>query len=418
MPETKAAKKTSIGGQALIEGIMMRGPEKTSMAVRHVSGEIVLESWPTGGKDRPKILRVPIIRGVVNFVDSLRYGYKCLMRSAELSGLEDEEPPQKGKASAPVPAAAIPAGAVKIEAAPSGEGELSQEAADGAADRAVPGADGESETLQMEPACAGEPDAAAPADRPEKEDEAIPAAVQAAEKPREAPAAKAELEKKGEKLVMTFLMVLSGLLGVALAIFLFLWLPSFLFSLIKGAAAARPAGDGLRAFLLSDVTRGVFEGVFRILLFVGYMLLVSLMKDIKRVFMYHGAEHKTIFCYEAGEALTVENVRKQRRFHPRCGTSFMILMLLIGVIVSMFIRVDHPLLRTGIKLLTIPLVVGIGYELIKLAGRKTNWFTRAISAPGMWLQHITTKEPDDGMIECAIRALQVVIPEDPDADNW
>lgn len=412
MPETKAAKKTSIGGQALIEGIMMRGPEKTSMAVRHVSGEIVLESWPTGGKDRPKILRVPIIRGVVNFVDSLRYGYKCLMRSAELSGLEDEEPPQKGKASAPVPAAAIPAGAAEEKAAPPpAEGGPSRKAADGAADRAVPEADGESAAFPVEPACASEPDG------PEKEDEA----VQVAEKPRQAPAAKAEPDKpgkKGEKLVMTFLMVLSGLLGVALAIFLFLWLPSFLYSLIKGAAAARPAGDGLRAFLLSDVTRGVFEGVFRILLFVGYMLLVSLMKDIKRVFMYHGAEHKTIFCYEAGEALTVENVRKQRRFHPRCGTSFMILMLLIGVIVSMFIRVDNPLLRTGIKLLTIPLVVGIGYELIKLAGRKTNWFTRAISAPGMWLQHITTKEPDDGMIECAIRALQVVIPEDPDADNW
>lgn len=407
MPEAKAAKKTSIGGQALIEGIMMRGPEKTSMAVRHVSGEIVLESWPTGGKDRPKILRVPIIRGVVNFVDSLRYGYKCLMRSAELSGLEDEEPPQKGKASAPVPAAAIPAGAAEEKAAPPpAEGGPSRKAADGAAGGDVPGADGESAAFPVEP------------DGPEKEDEAIPAAVQVAEKPRQAPAAKAEPEKKGEKLVMTFLMVLSGLLGVALAIFLFLWLPSFLYSLIKGAAAARPAGDGLRAFLLSDVTRGVFEGVFRILLFVGYMLLVSLMKDIKRVFMYHGAEHKTIFCYEAGEALTVENVRKQRRFHPRCGTSFMILMLLIGVIVSMFIRVDNPLLRTGIKLLTIPLVVGIGYELIKLAGRKTNWFTRVISAPGMWLQHITTKEPDDGMIECAIRALEVVIPEDPDADNW
>ena len=227
--------------------------------------------------------------------------------------------------------------------------------------------------------------------------------------PAAPPAEKAAKEEsKGEKVLMTFLMVLSSILGVALAIGLFLWLPSFLYTLLKGAV---PALD-------SSALRGVFEGVFRILLFIGYMLLVSLMKDIKRVFMYHGAEHKAIFCYEAGEELTVENVRKQRRFHPRCGTSFMILMLLIGVIVSMIIRVDDPLLRTAIKLLTIPLVVGIGYELIKLAGRKTNWFTKAISAPGMWLQHITTKEPDDSMIECAIAALKEVIPADPEADNW
>lgn len=324
MSEPKTVKKTSIGGQALIEGIMMRGPAVTAMAVRHVSGDIVLESWPTGGQNRPKILRAPFIRGIFNFIDSLRYGYKCLMRSAELSGLEEEED-----------AASDPSGT----------------------------------------------------------------------------------EKKSDRFSTTLLMVISGLLGVALAIFLFFWLPAFLYSWIK--TAAQGLGDGgLRAFLTGNAARGIFEGVFRILLFIGYMLLVSLMKDIKRVFMYHGAEHKTIFCYEAGEELTVENVRRQRRFHPRCGTSFMILMLIVGVIVSMVIRVDHPLLRTGIKLLTIPLVVGIGYELIKLAGRKTNWFTRAISAPGMWLQHITTKEPEDGMIECAIRALKEVIPADPDADNW
>lgn len=382
-------KKTSIGGQALIEGIMMRGPETTSMAVRHVSGEIVLESWPTAGGHKPKVLRAPFIRGIFNFIDSLRYGYKCLMRSAELSGLEDEEEPPKGKKDKQEP----PAGAFAISTAPDAQSALERE------QEVVLAA----EMAQEDTAAAcGLPEAAVSVAEIGAEEAAptVPAAPPAEKAAKE--------ESKGEKVLMTFLMVLSSILGVALAIGLFLWLPSFLYTLLKGAV---PALD-------SSALRGVFEGVFRILLFIGYMLLVSLMKDIKRVFMYHGAEHKAIFCYEAGEELTVENVRKQRRFHPRCGTSFMILMLLIGVIVSMIIRVDDPLLRTAIKLLTIPLVVGIGYELIKLAGRKTNWFTKAISAPGMWLQHITTKEPDDSMIECAIRALELVIPEQKGSDAW
>lgn len=207
---------------------------------------------------------------------------------------------------------------------------------------------------------------------------------------------------------MTVLMVFSSLLGIALAVVLFMWLPSF-FS--KWLGEVFPV-------MTSWVLKSIVEGVLRILLFVGYLLVVSLMKDIRRTFMYHGAEHKTIFCYEHGEELTVENVRRQRRFHPRCGTSFMILVLLVGIIISMFIHISNPLLRTGIKLLTLPIVVGIGYELIKLAGRKDNLLTRIISAPGMWLQHVTTKEPDDSMIECAIAALKKVIPNDPEADNW
>ena len=162
----------------------------------------------------------------------------------------------------------------------------------------------------------------------------------------------------------------------------------------------------------------MFEGLLRIVLFVAYMLLVSLMKDMRRVFQYHGAEHKTIFCYEAGEELTVENVRKQSRFHPRCGTSFMILMLLVGMIVSMLIPDMNSVLRTVVKILTIPAVVGVGYELIKLAGRRDNLFTRIISAPGLWMQRLTTKEPDDSMIECAIAAMERVIPADPEADKW
>jgi uncharacterized protein YqhQ len=156
------------------------------------------------------------------------------------------------------------------------------------------------------------------------------------------------------------------------------------------------------------------------------MALMILMKDIRRTFQFHGAEHKTIFCYEAGLELTVENVRNQRRFHPRCGTSFLILMLLVGIFVSFFIDplfylifgfVPHTIIRVLIKLLLLPLIVGIGYELIKIAGRHDNLFTRIISAPGVWLQHITTKEPDDSMIECAIASLKKVIPEN-DSDKW
>ena len=136
------------------------------------------------------------------------------------------------------------------------------------------------------------------------------------------------------------------------------------------------------------------------------------------MFMYHGAEHKTIFCYEQGKPLTVENIRPECRFHPRCGTSFMILMLLVGMIVSMLIPDMNSVLRTVVKILTIPVVVGVGYELIKLAGRKDNLFTRIISAPGLWMQRLTTKEPDDSMIECAIAAMERVIPDDPEADKW
>ncbi len=304
-------KKTSIGGQALIEGIMMRGPETTAMAVRHVSGKIILEEWETAGKNKPWYMRVPFVRGIFNFIDSLRIGYKCLMRSAELSGLEEKE---------------------------------------------------------------------------EEKDE----------------------KKSISPKLMSFLMALSAVLGVAVAVVLFVWLPAFLFrSLCKAVPSFNYA-----------LLRGVFEGVFRIVLFVGYIALVAQMKDIKRVFMYHGAEHKTIFCYEQGKPLTVENIRPECRFHPRCGTSFMILMLLVGMIVSMLIPDMNSVLRTVVKILTIPVVVGVGYELIKLAGRRDNLFTRIISAPGLWMQRLTTKEPDDSMIECAIAAMERVIPADPEADKW
>ncbi len=320
-------KKTSIGGQALIEGVMMRGPERTAMAVRHTSGEIRMEEFETPKSKLPAICKWPIIRGLFGMIDSLRFGYKCLMRSAELSGIEEE-----------------------LE-----------------------------EALDEEQA---------------KKDES-------AKK-------KADNKKKASAL-MNLVMVVGMVLGVALSLVLFMWLPIQLFTWLTLAFPALEEQDTLR---------GIFEGVVRILVFLIYMLAVSRMKDIRRTFQYHGAEHKSIFCYEKGLPLTVENVREQKRFHPRCGTSFMVLMLVVGIIISILIPIKTPILRTVIKLALLPLTVGIGYELIKLAGRFDNWLTRLISAPGMWMQRITTLEPDDDMIECAIKALEAVIPADPEADKW
>ncbi len=309
MSENKScfAKKTSIGGQALIEGIMMRGPLKTAMAVRNPQGEIVLEKWdnvPEGKKTTAvdKLKKIPIIRGVINFVSSMTTGYKALMKSAEIAGFEDEN------------------------------------------------------------------------------------------------------EKESSKGLMAVVGVVAMILGVVLSVGLFIFLPTFLYDLV---AKALPFLRG-QAFLKS-----LFEGIFKIVILVGYMAVVSRMNDIKRTFQYHGAEHKTIFCYEAGLELTVENVKKQGRFHPRCGTSFLIVMVIISIFIGLLIPADLPsLLRTAIKLLLLPFTMGIGYEFIKIAGKHDNAVTRILSAPGLWMQRITVLEPSDDMIECAIAAVNEVIPED------
>ena len=205
------------------------------------------------------------------------------------------------------------------------------------------------------------------------------------------------------------MMPLAVVLAIALAVGLFMFLPVQIYSWL---AKLFPGIEDMY------VLRSVVEGVVKIVIFVGYIWATSLMKDIRRTYMYHGAEHKTIFCYEAGLPLTVENVRKQKRQHPRCGTSFLMLMLLVGIVVGIFIRVSNRFARTGIRLLVFPLIISIGYELIKLAGRKDNLFTKIISAPGLALQLLTTKEPEDGMIECAIAAMERVIPQDQNSDLW
>ena len=304
-------KKTSIGGQALIEGIKMRGPVLTSMATRMPDGSIDVETWNTHkGSKTPWTRKTPFIRGIFNMVDSMVVGYSCLMKSAEKAGVEE---------------------------------------------------------------------------KPTKFDK--------------------WLEKKLGHNMMKVLGGFAAVLGVALAAVLFIFIPTGLSSLLKPLLGA---GIGL----------SLIEGLIKVIILVGYMWLCSRMKEIHRVFEYHGAEHKSIACYEAGLPLTVENIRPQRRFHPRCGTSFLFLVVFISIIVGSFISWDNPAIRMLLKLALIPVVVGISYELIKLAGRSDGILTRIISAPGMWLQHITTCEPDDGQIECAIAALNAVIPEDENADRW
>ena len=354
--------KTSIGGQALIEGIMMRGPKTTAMAVRNPEGEIVLETWPTEVKKKAKILRLPFIRGIFNFIDTLRFGYKCLMRSAEIAGLDDfEDEDDKKKKSDAESASEETAVAESCEAP---EAETCESSV----------SNGSEEPVAAEPAQTAE---------------------------QSAPEAKQEKEETSK--VMAVMMVIATVLAFGLAFLLFFWLPSKLYEWMPDSVFA-PDNRYLKS---------VFEGVLRVLLLVGYMSAVALMKDIRRTYMFHGAEHKTIFCYEAGLELTVENIRSMRRFHPRCGTSFLIIMVLVSIVVGFFIPPTLPtIFRVLIKVALIPLIVGIGYELIKLAGRHDNWFTRIISAPGLLLQRLTVYEPDDDMIECAIVAMKKAIPED------
>ena len=313
-----SCKKTSIGGQALIEGIMMRGPKRSVMAVRKKDGSIdISERNVKSLKDKYPILKLPIIRGVAGFIESMTVGYKAMMDSAEISGYLDDEEIAK------------------------------------------------------------------------------------------------ENEKKDSGKLMAVLTIVASVLAVILSVGLFIYLPSLAF---KGVNYL--AGGVLSGF------QSLFEGILKIAIFLCYMFAVSLMKDIDRVFRYHGAEHKTIFCYEAGEELTVENVRTKGRFHPRCGTSFMILMLIVSIFVTFILDAIVPWLkgilwlRTIIKLLLVPLICGIGYELIKVCGRHDNIVTRIIAAPGLWIQRITVKEPDDSMIEIAIAAMKEVIPENEEEAKW
>ncbi len=322
--------KTMIGGQALIEGIMMRGPEKDAVVVRTKDG-LELDVKPRKIHKKGSFCTWPLIRGVVGFFDSQVTGVKALMKSADLSPDETQEEPSK-------------------------------------------------------------------LDK--------------------------WLEKKlGDKGFQTFVVSVAVFLGLAMSIGLFFLLPMVIGSIFS-------------TWIKSNLLQHLLEGVVRIGIFVVYIALVSRMKDMRRVFAYHGAEHKTIRCYEAGFPLTVDNIREQTRLHPRCGTSFLLVVMIISILVfsvttSLILAVIpgladlaestkplYNLLMIGIKLLLLPIVVAISYEINRFVGRHDNWFTRIIMAPGLWFQNFTTREPDDSMIEVAIAAVEAVLPEEEGTDLW
>lgn len=310
-------KKTSIGGEALIEGVMMRGPDEIAIAIRKPDGEIAVEKKPlkTLAK-RHKIFKTPIIRGAVGLFESMVIGVKSLMHSAEFVELDEEE------------------------------------------------------------------------NKESKFDKFLERVF-------------------GDK-IKDAIVYFSVIIALAMGIGLFILLPNLLAGFLN---FNKNTASGVLYYNL-------FEGVLRIFLFVGYIILVSRMKDIARVFMYHGAEHKTIHCYEHEEELTVENVRKYTTRHPRCGTAFMFVVMIISILVFSLVGWGNIFMNILFRLLLLPLVAGLSYEVIKFAGRSDSAISKIVSAPGLALQRFTTREPDDSQIEVAIEALKNVIVEDTEADKW
>lgn len=311
-----------VGGQAVLEGVMMRSGDDIAIASRMPDKSIKITKQKfVSVRKKHKALNIPLLRGVINFVEMMILSFKTLDASSVALGLEDEEPTKFEK----------------------------------------------------------------------------------------------WLEKVFGKSIMAVIMVIGSVLGVLLAIGLFFVLPTYCRAGLSWLIEQATGGG----FILSDnaFLVSIVEGLLKIIIFIVYLALISLMSDIKRTFQYHGAEHKSVFCYEKGLDLTVDNVRLQSRFHPRCGTSFMFIMILIGIAVGLLIPTGlNPVLRSLIKILLMPITVGIGFEFILLAGKHDNAFTRILSAPGLWVQRLTTKEPDDSQIECAIVALKCALPNDfPDA---
>lgn len=306
--------RTMIGGQALMEGILMRGPDKQAIVCRTENGLVEKVEPLNLVKDKYPVLGWPFIRGIVTFADSMVKGMRALTYSASRLPEDQQEEPSKFD-------------------------------------------------LWLEKKLGSE---------------------------------------KAEKYIIGF----AAVLGVLLALTLFIFVPTLIAGLIPGIEGHYTA-------------RSVIEGAIKIIIFLVYLGLVAKMKEIKRLFSYHGAEHKTIFCYEKGLPLTVENVRPQSRFHPRCGTSFLLVVIILGLFVGLFIQVDNVFLRIGLRVLLLPVIVCVAYELNRWAGRHdTNIVSRIVTWPGKQLQRLTTNEPDDGMIECAIRALELVIPEEKGKDAW
>jgi len=310
-------KKTTIGGQALLEGVMMKGPESVAIAIRKSDGEIVLTRKLLSKVTKKGFFKLPVVRGIVEFWRIMVIGVKAIMYSADFIELEDEE-----------------------EAKPS----------------------------------------------------RIDAFINRV------------FGDKIKDAVIYFAVILS----LAFSIGLFILLPNIVAGFLH---FNKKTVSGL-------IYYNLFEGALRLGLFVGYLALTSMLKDIQRVWQYHGAEHKTISCYEHEEELTVENVRKYTTRHPRCGTSFMFIVMIVSILVFSFVGWYHPIINVLLRLLLIPVVAGISYEILKFAGRSDGIISRILRAPGMALQGITTREPDDKQIEVAIEAFKNVMVEDREADVW
>ena len=414
---SKTKKITSIGGSALIEGIMMRGPKKNTVCVRTGKDELYTEDVTvTFLAQKAKIFKLPFFRGFAGLIDSMRLSYKSLMLSADkaVESVEIDEEPSKFEkwlddkfgdklmkilmAFASVLGVALAIGLFFF--LPSFLFDVSGSFIPAFRDDSVYSytVTGNTTTVQF-------------MDEAEKE-LTVPFAVTDTGK------VWTVLDEKDEnglyKITVTDETNPAGNGTVSMRN-MRNWKRVYIKTAENGAALSAKQKMDVSQEGLQRLWKSIFEGVLKIVLFLGYIILVSQTKDMKRVFMYHGAEHKTIFCYENDEELTVANVKKQIRFHPRCGTSFMVIMLLLGILIGLFVPANPfgiAFLRPLFKILLIPVTCGIGYELIKLCGRHDNTFTRIIAAPGLWAQRITTKEPDDDMIEVAITAIKAVIPDD------
>lgn len=321
---------TSIGGQAIIEGVMMMGPFKTAMAVRKPDGDITVEVNENGTKKRNKFLKLPLVRGCVNFFSSMVVGMKALMFSANFIDIEDDED-----------------------------------------------------------------------EKPSKFD--------------------AWLERHFGDKIKDIVIYISLIISLFLSVGLFILLPTvitrFLEAVLMGHTLI-PTAPAIASFAETRMFTSLVEGILRMAIFLVYLGLVGKMKDIQRVFEYHGAEHKTISCYESGEELTVENVKKHTRFHPRCGTSFLLFVMIVSILLFSLLPRTGIFLRVGMRLLLLPVVAGLSYEIIKLAGRSKNGCVRLLTKPGLWLQRLTTREPDDSQMEVAIESIKAVIPENKEDDTW
>ena len=350
--QERSCRLNRVGGQAVIEGVMMKNGQEVALAVRKEDGTIEIEkSKFIALKTKHKWLNIPIIRGIVGFFESMVLSFKTLSKATDMLGLDEEDEKLKAEKQA------------KKEAR-------------------------RKEKLAKK-GIVGE----------EKSEDVAKKAEDVAKKE----------EKEGSGATTVFIMVISLILGLGLTLFLFSALPTMVTELICKLFSIDK--DGNMRYLLAGV-----EGLIKILIFIIYLASVTLMKDIRRTFQYHGAEHKSIACFESGMELTPENARKCTRFHPRCGTSFMFVMILLGVIVGMFIP-KWGWVRIVIKIALMPVIMGVGYEFIMLAGKHENWLTRALSAPGLWMQRITTKEPDDNQLAIAICAIKASMPEEfPDFD--